>query len=103
MIDAPGPELFLIAHKVRGEAAFDIAIQLEGYPGGPDEICWISPTFGYRAKPYWWVPLRECLGPELDGVPPAPADWPDLFAINDPSPARPARRSPPSATLDDLA
>lgn len=48
---------YLIAHKVRGEAAFDVAIkmQVEGY----DEPWWIIPTSGHRAYPYWSVTLDE--------------------------------------------
>lgn len=56
-------EPFLIAHKVRGEAAFDIAIQQEcvicvGHGGGCDECdglghWWICSTSGHRAYPYW--------------------------------------------------
>lgn len=43
--------LFLIAHKVRGKVAFDVAIQMavEGY----DEPWWIIPTSGHRAYPFW--------------------------------------------------
>ena len=41
-------ELYLIAHKVRGEPAFDIATceEVEG------EDMWIIPTSGHRAHPY---------------------------------------------------
>lgn len=40
-------EPFLILHKVRGEPAFDIAIQMEV----EDEVLWIIPTSGHRAYP----------------------------------------------------
>jgi hypothetical protein len=42
---------WLIAHKVRGEIALDIAsqIQVDGY----DEPWWIIPTSGHRAYPFW--------------------------------------------------
>jgi hypothetical protein len=45
-------ELYLIAHKVRGEPAFDIAWQLDGIDDDGDPI-WIIPTSGHRAYPYW--------------------------------------------------
>lgn len=44
---------YLIAHIVRGEPAFDIAIKLQI----GDEAGWIIPTSGHRAYPYWSVPL----------------------------------------------
>jgi hypothetical protein len=67
---------YLIAHKVRGEAAFDIAIrqvcvECQSYTSvtdqwyepkhGPEECSecdglgywWIIPTSGHRAYPYW--------------------------------------------------
>lgn len=47
--------MYLIAHKVRGEPAFDIAEKLQI----GDEEGWIIPTSGHRAYPYWHCPLRE--------------------------------------------
>lgn len=59
---------FLIAHKVRGEPAFDIAIQMtcplcaeqgEFFERPDCHECdgagywWIVPTSGHRAYPYW--------------------------------------------------
>lgn len=44
---ATEPQLYLIAHKVRGELAFDIAIQLEIGDG----VGWLIPTSGHRAYP----------------------------------------------------
>lgn len=66
---------YLIAHKVRGQPAFDIAIQMEcpicsgvgeagrrpedAYEGPSCEACaaeghwWIVATSGHRAYPYW--------------------------------------------------
>lgn len=69
---------FLIAHRVRGEPAFDVAEQMQcpecrGYPFGgyPEDLdgpgcheCdslgywWIIPTSGHRAYPYWNLPLQ---------------------------------------------
>ena len=75
------PELFLIAHKVRGEPAFDIAIktcQAEAEAAGAGEASpcqpdcggwhegkckfasgWIIPTSGHAAKPFASIPLRR--------------------------------------------
>lgn len=68
-------DLYLIAHKVRGEAAFDIAEQmpcphchgaLEIETTVRDVACiecdslghwWIIPTSGHRAYPYWSTEL----------------------------------------------
>ncbi len=60
------PQLFLIAHKVRGEPAFDVAAQMEcpmcQEAGAASVLChecdslgywWIIPTSGHRAYPYW--------------------------------------------------
>lgn len=61
-------DLFLIAHKVRGEAAFDVAIQMPMHDG----VWWIIPTSGHRAYPYWSAPL-DGLGQHSDiGFWPAP-------------------------------
>lgn len=72
------PDLFLIAHKVRGEPAFDVATKLECPEclGKGEGICsegsphsclecdstgfwWIIPTSGHRAYPYFHVELNE--------------------------------------------
>lgn len=62
----------LILHKVRGEPAFDVAIQIDI----GDVKGWIIPTSGHRAYPYWQVPLD---GIPFAGVPSMPADWPDHY------------------------
>lgn len=46
-------EPYLVAHLVRGEPAFDIAIKL----AIGDEEGWIIPTSGHRAYPYWDISL----------------------------------------------
>ena len=70
------PDLFLIAHKVRGEPAFDVATQMECPICHNDSTertecveCdgegywWIIPTSGHRAYPgdyiYLWATSRE--------------------------------------------
>jgi hypothetical protein len=67
-------DLYLIAHKVRGEPAFDIAQHMtcpkceDGFDDYGDSLVqcsacdgighwWIIPTSGHRAFPYWNVPL----------------------------------------------
>jgi hypothetical protein len=64
---------YLIAHKVRGLPAFDIAIQMEM----EDEVWWIIPTSGHRAYPYWHSALLPNMlyGP----IPSPPAEWPDHY------------------------
>src|SRR5258706_2182037 len=87
-------ELYLIAHKVRGELAFDIAERMvcsechgtkEFTTGAAFHDCnecdsqgfwWIIPTSGHRAYPY---ASKECEWDELSvGLP--PDDLPDHYA-----------------------
>jgi len=75
------PDLYLIAHKVRGEPAFDIAERVEcaecagldlaneGEGEGPscaecDSLgyWWIIPTSGHRAYPWWHRLIEEING-----------------------------------------
>jgi hypothetical protein len=70
-------EPFLIAHKVRGEEAFDVAIQMECPECHGNGCCnecedkgywWIIPTSGHRAYPYFSAELPEdfvCSVPEM--------------------------------------
>ncbi len=95
---------YLIAHKVRGEPAFDIAEKMEcplcdgqgifqgEEPDGGDSRCveceangywWIIPTSGHRAYPYWAEELDVFngeFGTSLRGVPEMPDDIPDHYA-----------------------
>lgn len=60
-------DLYLIAHKVRGEPAFDIATKIEcaecismGCPECDDcGYWWIIPTSGHRAYPWWHCELFD--------------------------------------------
>ena len=98
---------YLIAHKVRGEAAFDIAIRMECpicrgtgakcVVEGPEcgecialGYWWIIPTSGHRAYPWWHQRLdittyTGALKGSLDVgvkdclVEPMPPDWPDHY------------------------
>lgn len=73
-------EPFLILHKVRGEAAFDIAIHCEDMGTEEDPgPWWIIPTSGHRAYPIWTRTLEMFLfsaseKPPIDLI---PEDWPD--------------------------
>ncbi len=76
-------EAFLIAHKVYGEPAFDIAEKMgcsECHGLGCvecDELgyWWIISTSGHRAYPYWHSHILV-----LDTVPDMPENWPDHYA-----------------------
>lgn len=55
-------DLYLIAHKVRGEPAFDIAVKMECpicrdvyecAECDSEGFWWIIPTSGHRAFPFW--------------------------------------------------
>ena len=64
-------ELFLIAHKVRGSVAYDVAQRI--YLSGGEEL-WLIPTSGHRAYPLRWQRLDEslaleCSADELARVP----------------------------------
>ena len=75
-------EPYLIAHLVRGEPAFDVAIRLQI----GDEEGWIIPTSGHRAYPFAEWSLCEI---ELSGYPTTyvidlmpkevPPSWPDHY------------------------
>ena len=91
--------IFLIAHKVRGEPAFDVAELLSI---GPEEA-WIIPTSGHRAYPlaYWAI---EDLADLSDY--PHPTPWtiidkldfsacPDHYPCND--------KPPPKGSIDILS
>lgn len=70
-------ELYLIAHKVRGERAFDIASPLK--VGA--ELWWIIPTSGHRAYPYWIVPLDSLTNFDSGLFPMMPEDLPDHYRV----------------------
>ena len=69
------PDPFLIAHKVRGEPAFDVAIQMT-CPECEAQGChecdnlgywWIIPTSGHRAYPWGHVPFTDLMMIISDG------------------------------------
>lgn len=105
-------DLYLIAHKVRNQTAFDIARHLcpnekpcQPNCGGWDgEKCkfegeWIIPTSGHRAYPYSFFKLDdlyvESLGPVLNMFEEMPRNWPDHYACND-------RSAPASGSLSSI-
>lgn len=96
--------LYLIAHKVRGEAAFDVAERMDcpmcqgSGNNSWDEGCvecdglgywWIIPTSGHRAHPYTWTEIdlfKKSLAPGMfEAMPPS---WPDHYPCNK-SPTQP--------------
>lgn len=98
-------DLYLIAHCVRGEAAFDVATKMacphcrtyeyvehmavaESNNGCFDceeaGFWWIIPTSGHRAFPWWNIPLNELNsglddGCAIEKCPEMPPGWPDHF------------------------
>src|SRR5687767_12903293 len=48
------PDLYLVAHKARGDVAFDIAHEVT-------PKVWISTTFGWRLYPFWSERLNDVL------------------------------------------
>lgn len=102
--------LYLIAHKVRGEPAFDIAQHIKcpiceavmqgldhgSISPGCDEcdgegFWWIIPTSGHRAYPYWHCSIAAILIDDenaeliraLDQVPGLPSPWPDHYTTTE--------------------
>jgi hypothetical protein len=86
-------DLYLIAHKVRGEAAFDIAQRLPELDKDGEEA-WIIPTSGHRAFPFWTFELRKIMYLDevvwntevtMDAVlrKLCPPNWPDHYSVND--------------------
>jgi hypothetical protein len=75
-------ELYLIAHVVRGEVAYDIAQRLLLSNGRP---LWVVPTSGHRAYPLRWMRLDDSLtltfsAEELASVPDHYSPKQSLFA-----------------------
>lgn len=96
------PNEYLIAHKVRGELAFDVAIQVDIGTATDPGPWWVIPTSGHRAYPFWSVPLTAMLVADkhpiqslIDAVPDLPADIRDHYAVIQP----PAKRK---LNLDEL-
>jgi hypothetical protein len=98
-------DLFLIAHLVRGEPAFDIAERMEcpkcdhehGAIDCDDPYCdlgywWIIPTSGHRAYPSDYYKLSHCLDGNGDKVinnlALPSADLPDHYANQPAAPGR---------------
>lgn len=101
-------DLYLIAHKVRGQPAFDIACKIDcpecrgateietGQMGAANCIeCdsigfwWIIPTSGHRAYPWWSIELLQCYNlesgewiPANSCLPPMPPDLQDHYNID---------------------
>ena len=83
---------YLIAHKVRGEPAFDVAIQMV-CPLCPNEshgchecdglgYWWIVPTSGHRAYPWLFNKLSDFENPDgysANDWSEMPEPWPDYY------------------------
>ena len=63
-------ELYLILHKVRGEPAYDIAMEVGDM--------WIIPTSGHRAYPLTYTLLSSLM--PIDNVD-LPSDLPDHYDV----------------------
>ena len=63
--------LHLILHKVRGQAAIDVAQRVVI----GDEDVWLIPTSGHRAYPLRWQPLPESLTESLSADTIEGSDW----------------------------
>lgn len=72
--------LYLIAHKVRGEPAFDVAIQADMGTESDPGPWWIIPTSGHRAYPYWHIAVDKLLCTSSRSPRPYPIDLPDIPA-----------------------
>ena len=70
----------LIAHKVRGEPAFDIAHIVVAANG---EEMWICSTSGHRAYPYWDMPISELLNDDVPEMPEAAPEHYSATSFND--------------------
>lgn len=92
-------EPYLIAHLVRGEPAFDIAIRMDGPDEDGDEW-WIIPTSGHRAYPFWSQELTNGFSIEdILAEWPVPPDLPDHY----PHSASPIPRTAPDLRSLGLA
>jgi hypothetical protein len=95
-------EPYLIAHLVRGEPAFDVAMRMEcpichgvngnGTPlvrvGDSCHECdgegfwWITPTSGHRAYPYDSIQLNNVSKFWLEHLPAPPTNHPDHYTLH---------------------
>ena len=91
---------YLIAHKVRGLPAFDIAVKMICPQCDGNAVCnecddqgfwWIIPTSGHRAYPWWSSELTQGFSIEDILVElPMPSDLPDHYTTTrDPIASRP--------------
>lgn len=86
---------YLIAHKVRGEIALDVAEQLEVR----DETWWIIPTSGHRAYPFYFAKLENLVPGWTPDFLSAllPPDLQDHYSVND----MPRSRREPTIRITD--
>lgn len=92
--------LFFIAHKVRGEPAFDVAEQMQV----GEETWWIIPTSGHRAYPFWTRSLLDVQEGGFDANEILmPEGLRDHYEISSDKPPTTRRAPRPVATLEELA
>jgi len=102
-------EPYLIAHKVRGEAAFDVAIRMDCPEcmdaGGCNYGCaecdnlgywWIIPTSGHRAYPYEYAELGVLTDGWIHGIRTIPDSLSDHY------PPKSESKSPKRSLLAEL-
>lgn len=68
---------YLIAHRVRGQPAFDIAERCEFEDGSE---YWIVSTSGHRAYPYWSIEVDDLIG-DVDQMPYGGASFMHISAM----------------------
>jgi hypothetical protein len=98
-------DLHLIAHKVRGEQAFDIAVLIEEGTESDPGPWWIT-SVGHRAWPYWCHPLSLVLLEDVEAIvplswPKMPASWPDYISKQKKPEPKPVRIRQP-INLEEL-
>jgi hypothetical protein len=111
------PSLYLIAHKVRGQPAFDVAIRMQcplcaGHGHDLDGVChecdslgywWIIPTSGHRAYPYWHQDLMQAkFGLTDDCLIYEGFSWEDIGDVGAPPPSLPDHYPTAAAPRTDL-
>lgn len=101
-------QLYLVAHKCRGELTFDVAVQTDIVMS--DGPVWIMPTTGHRVYPFWAIKMENLhvlalQGPAfvrlMEAVPEIPEGHRDHYAIND-KPFRPEKKKVTNLDFLDL-
>lgn len=96
-------DLYLIAHKVRGEPAFDIAERMvcpecQGHECGCIEcdhegFWWIVSTSGHRAYPFYSTEMSNFLSGNVLTIPEMPEGLPDHYPTKQSKPEKSSGKS----------